>query len=185
MNKVIKLKNEQTLDDAINQSTLEFKNTDQGIDILAFSAAIRALGLSNRDLQPKKLSNYIRSGYLQIQMICAVILFQIRGDIGVSRDDLYDAICEVFPHTTYSNFRKVLRSGVDNEIFVRERSKSDSRRTFYTLSPEMVAPLCSYFLSILGDFGNLYTQVISGGVSDNDIVKLIERIADNTSIKID
>ena len=45
MNKVIKLKNELTLDEAINQSTLEFKDTDQGIDILAFSAAIRALGL--------------------------------------------------------------------------------------------------------------------------------------------
>ena len=75
MNKVVKIKNEKSLEDAISRSSMNFKSIDQGIDILAFSAAIRALGLSNRDLQPKKLSNFIRSGYLQIQLICSVILF--------------------------------------------------------------------------------------------------------------
>ena len=187
MNKVLKLnkKNKSLgLDSAINNSSMSFSSIDQGIDILAFSAAIRALGLSNRDLEPKRLSNYIRSGYLQIQLICAVILFQFRGQEGVSRDDLYDAICEVFPLTTYSNFRKVLRSGVDNEVFIRTRAKEDSRRTLYTLSDDMLEPICRYFLSILGDFGKLYSQVIDEGLSDKDILKLLERITANTGLKI-
>ena len=183
MNKVVKIKNDTSLEDTIGQSSINFKSTDQGIDILAFSAAIRALGLSNRDLRPKKLSNYIRSGYLQIQLICSVILFQFKGDRGVSRDKLYDSVCEVFPMTTYSNFRKILSAGVDNEIFVRSRSTEDSRRTIYSLSEEMLDPLCEYFLSILGDFGNLYSTVISGGVSDEDILKLLSRISDNTLIR--
>ena len=59
MNKVVKLKSKQSLQEAIENSSIQFKSVDQGIDILAFSAAIRALGLSNRDLKPKKLSNYI------------------------------------------------------------------------------------------------------------------------------
>ena len=61
MNKVVKIKNEKSLEDAISRSSMNFKSIDQGIDILAFSAAIRALGLSNRDLQPKKLSNFIQT----------------------------------------------------------------------------------------------------------------------------
>ena len=156
---------------------------DQGIDILAFSAAIRALGLSNRDLQPKKLSNFIRSGYLQIQLICSLILFQFKGNEGVSRDQLYDSVCEVFPMTTYSNFRKILRIGVDNEIFIRSRSREDSRRTLYGLSDDMLEPLCTYFLSILVDFGDLYSRVISEGVSDSGMLKLLSRITDNAKIK--
>ena len=183
MSKVVNLKKEKTLEQAIAQSSLDFQSVDEGIDILAFSAAIRALGLSNRDLQPKKLSNYIRSGYMQIQLICSVILFQFKGDEGVGRDELYDSVCEVFPMTTYSNFRKILRSGVDNEIFIRKRCKVDSRRTIYSLSNEMLAPLCQYFLSILGDFGNLYSRVISGGVSDDDMFKLLERISDNAHLR--
>ena len=162
---------------------MNFKSIDQGIDILAFSAAIRALGLSNRDLQPKKLSNFIRSGYLQIQLICSVILYQFNGKEGISRDELYDSICEVFPMTTYSNFRKILRLGVDNEIFVRKRSEVDSRRTLYSLSDDMLEPLCQYFLSILGDFGNLYSGVISERVSDEGILNLLSRITDNAKIK--
>ena len=114
MNKVLKIKKEKSLESTIRKSSINFKDFDQGIDILAFSSAIRAMGLSNRDTQPKKLSNYIRSGYLQIQLICSVILFQLRGDKGVSRDDLYDSICEVFPMTTYANFRKVLSRGVNS-----------------------------------------------------------------------
>tara|TARA_B100001250_G_scaffold279933_1_gene242288 strand:- start:585 stop:1133 length:549 start_codon:yes stop_codon:yes gene_type:complete len=182
MNKVVKIKKEKSLEAAISESSISFKSIDQGIDILAFSAAIRALGLSNRDLKPKKLSNYIRSGYLQIQLICAVILFQFRGDTGVGRDQLYDAVCEVFPMTTYANFRKVLRLGVDNEIFIRTRSEKDSRRTLYTISPEMIEPIGSYFLSILADFGNLYSDVIDSGLSNNDILKLLERMKGNVGV---
>ena len=107
MNKVVKIKKERSLEEAIENASINFKTLDQGIDILAFSAAIRALGLSNRDLQPRKLSNFIRSGYLQIQLICSVILYQFNGKEGISRDELYDSICEVFPMTTYSNFRKI------------------------------------------------------------------------------
>ena len=40
--------------------------------------------------------------------------------------------------TTYANFRKVLRVGVDSEIFIRTRSSKDSRRTLYSISDEMV-----------------------------------------------
>ena len=110
-----------SLSEAVRESSIDFKDSNQGIEVLAFAAAIRALGLSNRDLQPRKLSNYIRSGYLQIQIICSIILFQFRGDHGVSRYDLYDAVCDVFPATTFANFRKVLSSGVDSEIFIREK----------------------------------------------------------------
>ncbi|MBH11166.1 MAG: hypothetical protein CMG74_12610 [Candidatus Marinimicrobia bacterium] len=183
MNKVVKIKKEKSLEEAIENASINFTSLDQGIDILAFSAAIRALGLSNRDLQPKKLSNFIRSGYLQIQLICSIILYQFKGHKGIGRDELYDSICEVFPLTTYANYRKILRIGVDNEIFVRTRSKEDSRRTLYSLSDDMLEPLCQYFLSILGDFGNLYSGVISESVSNEGIFKLLSRITDNAKIK--
>ena len=182
MNKVLKIKKEKSLESAIIKSSISFSDIDQGIDILAFSSAIRAMGLSNRDTQPKKLSNYIRSGYLQIQLICSVILFQLRGDNGVSRDDLYDSICEVFPMTTYSNFRKVLSRGVESEIFVRSKDRTDNRRTIYSLSDDMVDPLASYFLSILKDFGSLYSQVIADGLDQRDMKKLISRLKKNTGI---
>ena len=156
MNKVLKIKKEKgSIESVVEESSLNFKNTEQGIDILAYSAGIRSLGLANKDLQPRKLSNYIRSGYLQVQLISSVILFQLKGDDGVSRDDLYDSICEVLPHTTYSNFRKILRTGVDSDIFIRTRSKKDSRRTLYALSEEMLEPLCSYYMAVLGDFANV------------------------------
>ena len=182
MNKIVKLKRQKSLEASIEQSSIEFKSIDQGIDILAFSAAIRALGLSNRDLQPKKLSNYIRSGYLQVQLICSVILFQFRGDLGASRDELYDSICEVFPMTTYANFRKILRIGVDNEIFVRHRNQEDSRRTYYSLSDEMLEPICNYFFSILGDFGDLYSEVLTEGIAEKDMLKLLSRMREHTKI---
>ena len=66
-------KKSRSLSEAIKHSTIDFKDTNQGIEVLAFAAAIRALGLSNKDLQPRKLSNYIRSGYLQIQIILSLI----------------------------------------------------------------------------------------------------------------
>ena len=192
MNKVVEIKKEKTytprttpkssLESTISNASIAFKDFDQGIDILAFSSAIRAMGLSNRDTQPKKLSNYIRSGYLQIQLICSVILFQLRGDKGVSRDDLYDSICEVFPMTTYSNFRKVLSRGVDSEIFIRAKDENDNRRTIYSLSNDMVEPLSIYFLSILKDFGTLYSQVIADGLDQTDILKLLERLKNNTGL---
>ena len=192
MNKVVEIKKEKThtlrtkpkssLESTISNASIAFKDFDQGIDILAFSSAIRAMGLSNRDTQPKKLSNYIRSGYLQIQLICSVILFQLRGDKGVSRDDLYDSVCEVFPMTTYSNFRKVLSRGVESEIFIRTKDEIDNRRTIYSLSEDMIGPLSSYFLSILSDFGTLYSQVIVDGLDESDMLKLLERLKSNTGI---
>jgi len=183
MNKVVKIKKERSLEAIIDNASIEFKSTEDGMDILAFSAAIRAMGLSNRGTEPKKLSNYIRSGYLQIQLICSVALHQFRGDVGVSRDDLYDSVCEVFPMTTYSNFRRVLRKGVDHEIFVRTRSDQDSRRTLYSLSNDMVKPLSAYFLSILGNFGNLYSRVISGGLSEEDTNRLMQRMRASMATK--
>ena len=141
------------------------------------------MGLSNRDTQPKKLSNYIRSGYLQIQLVCSVILFQLRGDKGVSRDDLYDSICEVFPMTTYSNFRKVLSRGVENEIFIRTKDENDNRRTIYSLSNDMVEPIGAYFLSILKDFGSLYSEVIADGLDHRDMMQLLARLRENTAYK--
>jgi len=116
--------------------------------LLAYSVALRALGLANKDTRPKKLSNYLRSGFLQVQLISSVILFQLRGDEGVSRDELHDSICEVLPLSSYANYRKILRIGVDNEIFLRTRSKIDSRRTMYHLSNEMIEPLCNYYASM-------------------------------------
>jgi len=159
----------KSLTEAIDASSISFHNSEQGIEILSFAASIRALGLSNRDLQPRKLSNYIRSGYLQIQIISSIILFQFRGDKGVSRDDLYDSICDVFPATTFANFRKVLSIGVDSEILIREKDPDDSRRTLYTLSNDMIEPLTRYFTSTLSDFDRLFNSVFDGALSDNDI----------------
>ena len=138
-----------SLSEAVDSSTIEFKDTNQGIEVLAYAATARALGLSNRDLQPRRLSNYLRSGYLQVQLISSVILFQFRGDKGVSRDDLYDSITDVFPAVTFANFRKVLATGVDSEIFIREKDPIDSRRTLYRISEDMMEPLRNYFSSVI------------------------------------
>ena len=172
-----------SLTEAVKESTIDFKNTNQGIEVLAFAAAIRALGLSNRDLQPRKLSNYIRSGYLQIQIICSVILFQFRGDPGVSRDDLYDSVCDVFPATTFANFRKVLATGVDSEIFVRDKDPKDSRRTLYRISEEMMDPLTNYFTNVVKDFDGLFSSVFDGALSQDDINNLESYIVTRTSIR--
>ena len=84
MNKVIKIKKEKrTIESVVENSSIKFTKTEQGIDLLAYSVALRALGLANNDNRPKKLSNYIRSGYLQVQLISSIILFQLRGDDGV------------------------------------------------------------------------------------------------------
>ena len=182
MNKVLKIKKEKgSIESVVEESSLNFKNTEQGIDILAYSAGIRSLGLANKELKPRKLSNYIRSGYLQVQLISSIILFQLKGDDGVSRDDLYDSICEVLPHTTYSNFRKILRAGVDSDIFTRTRSKEDSRRTIYALSSEMLEPLCDYYMAVLADFAALYSEVlVDEGLSKQEILKLIFRLGAKT-----
>ena len=172
-----------SLSEAVTESSIDFKDSNQGIEVLAFAAAIRALGLSNRDLQPRKLSNYIRSGYLQIQIICSVILFQFRGDLGVSRDDLYDSVCDVFPATTFANFRKVLAAGVDSEIFVREKDPKDSRRTLYRISEEMMAPLTNYFSNTLKDFDHLFSSVFDGALRQEDIDNLELYLVKRTSIR--
>ena len=183
MNKVTKInksikkweieKKSRSLSEAIDESSIDFDDTNQGIEILAFAAAIRALGLSNRDLQPRKLSNYIRSGYVQIQIICSVILFQFRGDDGVSRDDLYDSVCDVFPATTFANFRKILSTGVDSEIFIREKDPNDSRRTLYRMSEDMMVPLTDYFTNTLKDFDQLFSSVFQD-VLDEDEINILE-----------
>ena len=182
MNKVLKIKKEKgSIESVVEKSSLNFKNTEQGIDILAYSAGIRSLGLANKELKPRKLSNYIRSGYLQVQLISSIILFQLKGDDGVSRDDLYDSICEVLPHTTYSNFRKILRAGVDSDIFTRTRSKEDSRRTLYSLSNDMLEPLCNYYMAVLGDFATLYSDALAAeGLPKQEILKLIFRLGAKT-----
>ena len=176
MNKVIKIKNQRSIDEVVKDSSINFTKTEQGIDLLAYSVALRALGLANNDNRPKKLSNYIRSGYLQVQLISSIILFQLRGDDGVSRDDLYDSICEVLPLTSYANFRKVLRVGVDNEIFTRTRSTIDSRRTMYHLSNEMIEPLCNYYARILSDFGKLFSEAVDNNLNQEEILFLINRL---------
>ena len=176
-------KKSRSLSEAIKESTIEFKDINQGMEILAFAAAMRALGLSNRDLQPRKLSNYIRSGYLQIQIICSIILFQFRGDDGVSRDDLYDSICDVFPATTFANFRKILSTGVESEIFVREKDPGDSRRTLYKMSEDMMGPLTNYFTNTVKDFDQLFSSVFDGALSKEDIINLEEIIMNRTSIR--
>jgi len=177
-------KKSRSLSEAIEHSTIDFKDSGQGIEVLAFAAAIRALGLSNRDLQPRKLSNYIRSGYLQIQIICSIILFQFRGDNGVSRDDLYDSVCDVFPATTFANFRKVLSAGIESEIFVRERDPNDSRRTLYKICEDMTTPLTIYFKNSVEDFDQLFSSVFDGALGDEDIKNLEDLIFNRTSIKL-
>ena len=173
----------RNLSEAIDQSSIDFEDKEQGVEILAFAAAIRALGLSNRDLQPRKLSNYIRSGYLQIQIICSIILFQFRGDKGVSRDDLYDSVCDVFPATTFANFRKILANGVDSEIFVREKDSEDSRRTLYRISETMLEPLTLYFSNTIKDFDSLFSSVFHGSLDEEDVKNLENYIAMKMSMK--
>ena len=115
MNKVTSIKKgEETLESIVEDSSLAFKSLDEGLNLLSFSIGLRALGLSNRDLQSRKISNYIRASYLQIQLICSVILCQITA-------------------TAHSNYRKILRNGVDIVIFIRTRSHKDSRNTLYSL----------------------------------------------------
>tara|TARA_B100002052_G_scaffold50413_1_gene43528 strand:+ start:360 stop:968 length:609 start_codon:yes stop_codon:yes gene_type:complete len=171
-----------TLAEAVADSSIDFKDTSQGIEVLAYAATARALGLSNRDLQPRRLSNYLRSGYLQVQLISSVILFQFRGDKGVSRDDLYDSITDVFPAVTFANFRKVLATGVDSEIFIREKDPKDSRRTLYRISEEMMEPLTVYFSSVVSDFDQLFTGVFDGALRSEDIDNLQAYIVNRMSI---
>ena len=171
-----------TLAEAVEDCSIDFKDTNQGIEVLAYAATARALGLSNRDLQPRRLSNYLRSGYLQVQLISSVILFQFRGDNGVSRDDLYDSIVDVFPAVTFANFRKVLATGVDSEIFIREKDPKDSRRTLYRISEEMMKPLTVYFSSVVSDFDQLFSGVFDGALRKEDIDNLQQYIVKRMSL---
>ena len=171
-----------SLSEAVSESSIDFKDSSQGIEVLAYAATARALGLSNRDLQPRKLSNYLRSGYLQVQMISSVILFQFRGDRGVSRDDLYDSVTDVFPAVTFANFRKVLSTGVESEIFIREKDPADSRRTLYRISEEMMEPLTIYFSSVVSDFDQLFSSVFDGALRKEDIDNLQAYIVNRISI---
>ena len=175
-------KKKGSLTEAIEEASIDFKDTNQGIEVLAYAATARALGLSNRDLQPRKLSNYLRSGYLQVQIVSSVILFQFRGDKGVSRDDLYDSLCDVFPAVTFANFRKVLATGVDSEIFIREKDPIDSRRTLYRMSEEMMEPLTNYFSSVVRDFDQLFSGVFDGALRKEDIDNLQSYIVKRMSI---
>ena len=175
-------KKKGSLSEAVAESSIDFDSSSQGIAVLAYAATARALGLSNRDLQPRKLSNYLRSGYLQVQMISSVILFQFRGDQGVSRDDLYDSVTDVFPAVTFANFRKVLSAGVESEIFIREKDPADSRRTMYRISEEMMEPLTIYFSSVVGDFDQLFTSVFDGALRKEDIDNLQAYILNRVSI---
>ena len=171
-----------SLAEAVDDCSIDFRDTNQGIEVLAYAATARALGLSNRDLQPRRLSNYLRSGYLQVQLISSVILFQFRGDKGVSRDDLYDSVCDIFPGVTFANFRKVLSTGVDSEIFLREKDPKDSRRTLYRISEEMMEPLTVYFSSVVRDFDQLFSGVFDGALRKEDIDNLQSYIVKRMSI---
>ncbi len=175
-------KKKGSLSEAVEDCTIDFRDSSQGIEVLAYAATARALGLSNRDLQPRKLSNFLRSGYLQVQMISSVILFQFRGDQGVSRDDLYDSVSDVFPAVTFANFRKVLSTGVESEIFIREKDPADSRRTLYRISEEMMEPLTIYFSSVVSDFDQLFLSVFDGALRKEDIDNLQAYILNRTSI---
>jgi hypothetical protein len=110
-------------------------------------------------------------------------LFQFRGDHGVSRDDLYDSVCDVFPATTFANFRKVLSAGVESEIFLREKDTKDSRRTLYRISEEMMEPLRIYFSNTVNDFDQMFTGVFDGALRESDIDNLQNYIVNRTSIR--
>ena len=109
-------------------------------------------------------------------------MFQFRGDSGVSRDDLYDSLCDVFPAVTFANFRKVLATGVDSEIFIREKDPEDSRRTLYRISEEMMEPLTIYFSSVVSDFDQLFSSVFDGALRKEDIDNLQAYIVNRISI---
>ena len=110
-------------------------------------------------------------------------MFQFRGDKGVSRDDLYDSVCDVFPAVTFANFRKVLANGVDSEIFIREKDPVDSRRTLYRVSEDMMEPLRNYFSSVVSDFDQMFSGVFDGALRENDINNLQEYIIKRSSIR--
>ena len=110
-------------------------------------------------------------------------MFQFRGDDGVSRDDLYDSVCDVFPATTFANFRKVLSTGIDSEIFVREKDPNDSRRTLYKMSENMMEPLTIFFTNTLRDFDQLFSSVFDGALDQEDINNLEDFIVNKTSIR--
>tara|TARA_Y100000588_G_C13466836_1_gene590833 strand:- start:348 stop:494 length:147 start_codon:yes stop_codon:yes gene_type:complete len=46
----------------------------------------------------------------------------------------------------------------------------------------MIEPLGTYFVSILKDFGSLYSTVIADGLDQRDMLQLLERLKDNTGI---
>ena len=177
-NKLRLVKRKNTLKETIENSSINFESFEQGVEVFSFAAQSRALSLANIDLQPRKLSNYIRSGYLQIQLICSVILFQLRGDKGVSRDDLYDMVCKSYPATSFANFRKILSMGVDSEILIREKDENDSRRTIYRIAEEMLEPYRVFFSSTMTHFGILFTEVFKGAIDDQEFELLMRYLSE-------
>ena len=95
---------------------------------------------------------------------------------------MYDSVCDVFPAVTFANFRKVLATGVDSEIFIREKDPKDSRRTLYRISEEMMEPLTVYFSSVVSDFDQLFTGVFDGALRSEDIDNLQEYMVKRMSI---
>jgi len=59
---------------------------------------------------------------------------------------------------------------------MRSRPQEDSRRTFCSLSDEMIEPIGLYFKEIVNDFGNLYAQVMDSRLMENEAIKLMERL---------
>ena len=61
MNKVLKIKKKKgSIESVVEASSLNFKNVEQGIDMLAYSAGIRSLGLANKGLKNNlKMSLYM------------------------------------------------------------------------------------------------------------------------------
>ena len=183
-NKLRLVKRKKTLKETIENSSINFESFEQGVEVFAFAAQSRALSLANIDLQPRKLSNYIRSGFVQLSIINCVILHQMTGAYGISRDDLYDKVCVSYPATSFANFRKVLSIAVDSEILIRERDKSDSRRTIYRISDEMLEPYRSFFSSTMINFGMLFTEIFKGPMDDQELQGLMEYLSERGLIAL-
>lgn len=183
-NKLRLVKRKKTLKETIENSSINFESFEQGVEVFAFAAQSRALSLANIDLQPRKLSNYIRSGFVQLSIINCVILHQMTGAYGISRDDLYDMVCVSYPATSFANFRKVLSIAVNSEILIRERDKSDSRRTIYRISDEMLEPYRSFFSSTMINFGMLFTEIFKGPMDDQELQGLMEYLSERGLIAL-
>jgi len=176
-NKLQLVKRKSTLQEKIENSSINFESFEQGVEVFSFAAQSRALSLANVDLQPRKLSNYIRSGFVQLSIVNCVILHQMTGAYGISRDDLYDMVCKSYPATSFANYRKILSIGVDSEILIREKDENDSRRTIYRIAEEMLEPYRVFFSNTMTHFGALFTEVFKGAIDDEEFELLIRYLS--------